>query len=551
MADENTRLTKAKKGKKFGVYFALATSLLIAAAIIVTTLYLMRCTTLIMQDYKNSSAAYNNLISTSVIRTFSKDIAAGNYAQTDDLLSYLKGGNYVSYAYAYNPQTKIVFWASEPSLIGKNKDNVSNSSILPVAFDEGTLERELQSDEYNFVIGLIQSKNQSEGYSKMFENIKLFVIFFLFAGVIISAFISKMINKPLIDLVSGVQEFAKGNFNYRLKETGFEEIDNLVNAYNHMATQLFDLYESLEAKVEERTAELEKANQKLKETQTMMVHSEKMRSLGELVAGIAHEINNPINFIYGNIMILDNYQKDLITLIDKYTEAQNELNEAKQKEINEFKQKIDMDFLKDDIGDLIKSCMEGVERTKNIILDLKNFSRMDEMVFSECNIPKEIDTTLNILNNKIKNRITVHKNYEENLPKIEAYGGQINQVFMNILDNAQGAIKGTGDIYITAKKEGENIVVEFKDTGCGIAPENINKIFEPFYTTKPVGQGTGLGMSIAYRVIQAHNGKISVESEVGKGTKITLSLPINHKIEESQGDDSNENAPVNTDKING
>ena len=376
-------------------------------------------------------------------------------------------------------------------------------------------------------------------------------MYVLFAGVIISAFISKMINKPLVYLVSDVQDCAKGNFNYRLKETGFEEIDNLVNAYNHMATQLFDLYESLEAKVEERTAELEKANQKLKETQTMMVHSEKMRSLGELVAGIAHEINNPINFIYGNIMILDNYQKDLITLIDKYTEAQNELNEAKQKEINEFKQKIDMDFLKDDIGDLIKSCMEGVERTKNIILDLKNFSRMDEMVFSECNIPKEIDTTLNILNNKIKNRITVNKNYEENLPKIEAYGGQINQVFMNILDNAQGAIKGTGDIYITAKKEGENIVVEFKDTGCGIAPENINKIFEPFYTTKPVGQGTGLGMSIAYRVIQAHNGKISVESEVGKGTKITLSLPINHKIEESQGDDSNENAPVNTDKING
>ena len=269
----------------------------------------------------------------------------------------------------------------------------------------------------------------------MFDNIKLFVIFFLFAGVIISALMSKMINKPLVDLVSGVQEFAKGNFDYRLKEAGFEEIDKLVDAYNHMATQLFDLYESLEAKVEERTAELEKTNQKLKETQTMMVHSEKMRSLGELVAGIAHEINNPINFIYGNIMILDNYQKDLITLVEKYTEAQNELDEAKQKEINEFKQKIDMDFIKDDINDLIKSCMEGVERTKNIILDLKNFSRMDEMVFSECNIPKEIDTTLNILNNKIKNRITVHKNYEENLPKIEAYGGQINQVFMNMICN--------------------------------------------------------------------------------------------------------------------
>lgn len=299
-----------------------------------------------------------------------------------------------------------------------------------------------------------------------------------------------------------------------------------------MSAQLLDLYESLEKKVEERTKELEQANQKLKETQTMMVHSEKMRSLGELVAGIAHEINNPINFIYGNIMILDNYQKDLLALIDKYALQESSMNPDAVKEINDFKQTIDLDFLKDDIADLIRSCLEGVERTKNIILDLKNFSRMDEMVFSECNIPKEIDTTLNILNNKIKNRIVVHKDYEENLPKIEAYGGQINQVFMNILDNAQGAIKGTGDIFISAKKEGENIKIEFRDTGCGIKKENLNKIFEPFFTTKPVGQGTGLGMSIAYRVIEAHNGKISVESEQGVGTKVTILLPVNHKIEE-------------------
>ncbi|MCD8025019.1 MAG: ATP-binding protein, partial [Candidatus Gastranaerophilales bacterium] len=218
-----------------------------------------------------------------------------------------------------------------------------------------------------------------------------------------------------------------------------------------------------------------------------------------------------------------------ITLVNKYTLLEQQINPADIKDIRDFKTKIDLDFLESDIGDLIKSCMEGVERTKNIILDLKNFSRMDEMVFSECNIPKEIDTTLNILNNKLKNRITVHKEYEENLPKIEAYGGQINQVFMNIIDNAQGAIKGSGDIYIRAKKEGENISIQFEDTGCGIKQEDINKIFEPFFTTKPVGQGTGLGMSIAYRVIEGHNGKIMVESEVGKGTKITIILPIEHK----------------------
>ena len=122
-----------------------------------------------------------------------------------------------------------------------------------------------------------------------------------------------------------------------------------------------------------------------------------------------------------------------------------------------------------------------------------------------------------------------HKTYEENIPKIEAYGGQINQVFMNILDNAQSAIKGVGDIYITAKQVGDMVQVEFEDTGCGIKKENINKIFEPFFTTKPVGQGTGLGMSITYKVIEAHKGKISVESEVDKGTKITIMLPINHE----------------------
>ena len=150
------------------------------------------------------------------------------------------------------------------------------------------------------------------------------------------------------------------------------------------------------------------------------------------------------------------------------------------------------------------------------------------MVMTQFDIPKEIDTTLNILNNKYKNRITVHKNYEENLPKIEAYGGQINQVFMNILDNAAAAIEGTGDVFINVKKAGENVEIEFKDTGKGIKKENLSKVFDPFFTTKPVGQGTGLGMSISYRVIQNHYGTISVESELGQGASFKIILPINH-----------------------
>lgn len=520
------------KGKKFGFYFAIVTSLLIAAAIIFTAFYSMRCITCLMQEYKETVASRDNLISTGFFRSFAKDNEAGDYTEINSLASLLKYSNYITYAYAYDIKTGRIFWSTETLFLNKSNNDVAKNALTIIGEERKTQIKEIHSDSYSVVIGMFEDKFQIEGYKDIFNNLKLFVILFLIIGVIISAFMSKMINKPLMDLVSGVQEFGKGNFKYKLKNSGFEEIDKLVNAYNRMSAQLLDLYGSLEKKVEERTKELECANKKLKETQTMMVHSEKMRSLGELVAGIAHEINNPINFIYGNIMILDNYQKDLLTLIEKYSNEETSMNPESVKDIEDFKQKIDLDFLKSDMSDLIKSCLEGVERTKNIVLDLKNFSRMDEMVFSECNIPKEIDTTLNILNNKIKNRIVVHKDYEENLPKIEAYGGQINQVFMNVIDNAQSAIKGTGDIFISVKKDGPNIKIEFKDTGCGIKAENLNKIFEPFYTTKPVGQGTGLGMSIAYKVIEAHNGKITVDSVVGEGTKFTIILPINRDDKE-------------------
>ena len=259
----------------------------------------------------------------------------------------------------------------------------------------------------------------------------------------------------------------------------------------------------------------------------MMVHSEKMRSLGELVAGIAHEINNPINFIHGNIMILQNYVDDLLKLIDLYEKNNVNFPEDIKTKIESLKKEIDLDFLRGDIKDLIKSCIEGTQRTKNIVLDLKNFSRMEERVLTQLDIPKEIDTTLNILNNKYKNRITVIKNYSPDVPKIEAYGGQLNQVFMNILDNAQDAMGEKGTLTINVYKERTKVKIEFIDTGKGIPEENLKKVFDPFFTTKPVGKGTGLGMSISYRVINDHHGTIEVESKVNVGTKFTITLPIN------------------------
>ena len=180
--------------------------------------------------------------------------------------------------------------------------------------------------------------------------------------------------------------------------------------------------------------------------------------------------------------------------------------------------------MKEDLPDLIKSCREGTVRTKNIVMDLKNFSRTEKMIINEIEINKEINTTLNILYNKYKNKATIHKEFDDVQP-IDCYGGQINQVLMNIIDNAIFAIKESGDIFIRTKDAGNDLIIEIEDNGIGIPKENLDKIFEPFYTTKGVGEGTGLGMSISYKIIESHGGKIIVDSEVGKGTKFTIILP--------------------------
>lgn len=293
-----------------------------------------------------------------------------------------------------------------------------------------------------------------------------------------------------------------------------------------MAENLQTLYVELDSKVKERTKELEGANKELKSAQAMMVHSEKMRSLGQLVAGITHEINNPINFIHGNMVHLKNYSNALIEIINLYEESESDLSEEKQQTLKELKEKIELDFLKEDLPQLIKSCHEGTERTKNIILDLKNFSRLDEQVVNNIDLPKEIDTTLNILQNKIKGKIEIIKEYDDNVSYIEGYGGQLNQVFMNILDNACYAVKEKGSIRIKLHKTEKDVIIEFEDSGCGMSKEQAAKIFDPFFTTKPVGEGTGLGMSISYKVIQQHNGVISVDSTEGKGTKFIIQLPL-------------------------
>lgn len=362
-------------------------------------------------------------------------------------------------------------------------------------------------------------------------NLWLTGIFIVF-GFLSAFFLARQVTQPIEKLVIGVWEFSKGNLKYRTNIKTDDEIGILAKAFNYMAEKLDELYTSMEKKVEERTKELSSKNnelneayEELKDAQALLVHNEKMRSLGELVAGVAHELNNPINFIYGNMTHLKEYSNNLLEIINKYEDYKNTGNEEKLKEIDLLKKEIDYEFLQEDIMELIKSCLDGAERSKQIVLDLKNFSRLDQSLIKEINVNESIDSTLNILKNKYKDKVNIIREYEE-IPPLECYAGQINQVFMNIIDNAAQAIKDSGDVIIKTGFENNDIVIIIEDTGEGIEESILNQIFDPFFTTKPVGQGSGMGLSITYKIINSHNGTIEVESEVGKGTKFIIKIPL-------------------------
>lgn len=265
--------------------------------------------------------------------------------------------------------------------------------------------------------------------------------------------------------------------------------------------------------------ELANANQELKQKQVQLVQSEKMAGLGQMAAGVAHEINNPIGFISSNLGTMKDYLSNLLAFFDAY-KAEAHKNELE----NSFKEN-DLEFVLQDAQDLIDESLEGVERVQEIVLGLKNFARLDEAERKEADINEGIESTLKLVWNELKYRCTINKEFEK-LPPILCYPGQLNQVFMNLLVNAAQAIQEQGEITIKTWSDENNINITISDTGTGIEPENLNKLFDPFFTTKSPGHGTGLGLSISHGIIKKHNGTIDVDSVLGKGTTFTICLPL-------------------------
>jgi two-component system, NtrC family, sensor kinase len=268
--------------------------------------------------------------------------------------------------------------------------------------------------------------------------------------------------------------------------------------------------------------------EKLKEAQEHLIHSEKMAALGQIAAGVAHEINNPIGYICSNLNTLQLYMQDILKVIAMADHLAKQLpdDNADVLVFNQLKMDIDLDFLKDDLHDLVKQSIEGATRASKIVQDLRNFSRNDASEMNIFNIENGIDATLNIVHNELKYKAEVVKEYA-GIPPIYCVGSQLNQVFMNLLINAAHAIEEFGKIIIrTGYKDDRWIWIEIEDTGKGMSDEVKNKIFEPFFTTKPVGKGTGLGLSLSFKIIQNHQGEIVVESKVGRGSKFRINLPI-------------------------
>jgi PAS domain S-box-containing protein len=270
---------------------------------------------------------------------------------------------------------------------------------------------------------------------------------------------------------------------------------------------------------------MKETNRMLEEAQNQLLQSEKMASIGQLAAGVAHEINNPVGFVNSNLNSLKHYVEDLLRVIAVYEQHENGLPDDARRQLAETKEEADLAYLREDVPVLLRESADGLTRVKRIVQDLKDFSRVDNTDWQEADLNAGLDSTLNVVYNEVKYKAEVRKNYGQ-LPPVRCLAAQLNQVFMNLIVNAAHAIDGHGVITLSTGRCEQWVWIEVQDTGCGMSPEVQKRIFEPFYTTKPVGKGTGLGLSLSFSIMQKHKGMLKVKSEPGKGSAFRVWIPL-------------------------
>ena len=427
--------------------------------------------------------------------------------------------------------------ASHPDFLLYPQESLKNSVVNAgsaifdiVVRDEpyGFMIAPIKWGEETIYIGVGASKEKAKATMKnvnyAFFTMLLAIVFLV---LIISFFSARTVMRPLNELVQATQTMNRKGEAVEISVNSDNEIGLLADSFNDMVKSVKLARQDLEKKIKE----IEAAYSELKETQSRLVHSAKMASLGQLVAGVAHELNNPIGFIFSNMNHLRDYSQKLLQLIDEA--------EKNPEKMTELKAKIDYEFLVQDMPKLINSCEDGARRTRDIVLGLRNFSRLEEAKLKNVDLKESIEATLKLLSGEIKGRVEVHSEFAQ-LPEVMCFASQINQVFMNILSNAAQAIEGKGEIWIKtslktpSKSSIQNprinksnfVEISIRDSGKGIPADVLEKIFDPFFTTKTIGQGTGLGLSISYGIVKKHDGDILVTSQLDKGTEFKIQLPI-------------------------
>jgi len=327
--------------------------------------------------------------------------------------------------------------------------------------------------------------------------------------------------KPILSLSQATDKLEKGGERINLTENiQITELAELFKKFNHMTEKVA----KRELSLKKSYSKLSQANEELKQSESQRLQSEKMASIGVLASGVAHEINNPIGFIKSNLSVLKEYFEDIESYYqDSLVNLSNETQKAIQQRLAK---KHDIDFLFSDIPPLLESSIGGVDRVTEIVQDLKTFARVDQVNKSLTDVNEGINATLNMVRNELKFNCNIHVDLKP-LPRIMAYPGKLNQVFMNLLVNAGQSIIEKGDVFIRTFVHNDKIVIEVEDSGTGIDDQHLSQIFTPFYTTKVIGEGTGLGLSISHQIIEQHGGEIKVTSTLGKGSCFSVYLPIN------------------------
>jgi two-component system NtrC family sensor kinase len=514
-------------------------------------------TTILAYMRSTSEQALVNYASTTsrLFATTTKDaVLSYDLASLDSFVGEILTNEGVLYARVSNDEGQVLAEGGDQTLLNKafkldtNFDKIQDgvfdarSNISEAGQLYGTVELGISTASIEDAIDDAQKRAGSIAAMEM-----LLVALFSFV-------LGTFLTKQLKTLAKGAKSISQGDLDHQVEVKGRDEIAEVAISFNTMTDSLKvirakrDQYQreletlntELEERVQRRTEQLSKKNneletayEELKHTQAKLVHTEKLASLGQLAAGVAHEINNPIAFIKSNLATLTEYVAAYQSLIEHYDEyvehsselvTRSDLKDLKQK-IETIKSKEDLEYINDDIESLLTETIVGTNRVSIIVAGLRDFSHRDNGELEQVDMNECIESALTIANNQVKYKCKVKKELSP-LPLLACNKGKMNQVLLNFIINASQSIVNEGTITIRSIPKENEVIIEISDDGEGIKKENINKLFDPFFTTKPVGQGTGLGLSISHGIIEEHHGYITVESEVGVGTTFQVHLPV-------------------------